>query len=376
MVVRIITATVTYFSARRAIFWVLLVLLVLLVSLLLVSKTGASGQAAEWAPFIADYSIPGSPYQVAVETPNVVWATLPEQNAIVRLVVTPPGLYDVDLFELPVAGSEPYDIAFAAGRVWVSERSGNRIGSLDAASDPATPAWTEYPIENTANSEPTGITVLVGDPIEVWFAERAGNKLGRLRVSDTNSATIDEYPLPMAMANAYPESVSATSSEQVWFSAPGISGIGRFKLSYWPWSPDAFAFVPSGLGSQPWDLELGTDGAPWVTEPHGNRVGGYAPGTLTYFNWYDLPVPGSTPYGLDIAQGIIWFTEKDGNRVGQLQPSMRILREVALPDAVPTGIAVDANGCAWIAASNQDKLISWCSPYFRFAYLPLVRRDK
>ncbi len=108
VVVRIITATVTYFSARRAMSWVLLV------SLLLVSKTGAAGQAADWAPFIADYSIPGSPYQVAVETPNVVWATLPEQNAIVRLVVTPPGLYDVDLFELPVAGSEPYDIHLLA----------------------------------------------------------------------------------------------------------------------------------------------------------------------------------------------------------------------------------------------------------------------
>jgi streptogramin lyase len=178
------------------------------------------------------------------------------------------------------------------------------------------------------------------------------------------------------MANAHLESVSATSSEQVWLSAPGISAIGRFNLSYWPWSPDAFAFLPVGSGSQPWDIKVGPDGVPWFTEPHSNRVGNYTPGTLTYFNWYELPVSSSTPYGLDIAQGVTWFTEKDGNRVGQLQPLKGILREFALPGAAPTEIAVDATGCAWIAASNQDKLISWCPPYFQFAHLPLVRRDK
>jgi streptogramin lyase len=319
------------------------------------------------ASLTAEYPVPGSPYQVAVEAPNRVWATLPAENAIVRLMVTSPGLYDVALFELPVTASEPYDIAFAAGRVWVTERSGNRIGSLDTV----TFAWTEYPIP-TADSQPTGIAVVAGNPIVVWFAERAGNKLGRLRVSDTNSATIDEFELPTG--NAYPESVSATSSEKVWFSAPGISEIGYLNLSSWPGSPPAFASRSTGLGSQPRDIEVGADGLPWFTEPHGNRVGKFAPGTLTYFTWYDLPVSGSTPYGLDIAQGAIWFTEKDGSRVGQLQPWTRILREFALPDAAPTAIAVDATGCAWIAASNQDKIISWCAPYFQSAYLSLVRR--
>lgn len=356
----------TTLPAGRAIVWILLSLLAM------ASGTRASGEPGGVASLAAEYPMPGSPYQVAVEAPNRVWATLPAENAIVRLMVTSPDLYDVALFELPVAGSEPYDIAFAAGRVWVTERSGNRIGSLDTASDPAAPVWTEYPIENTANSEPTGIAVLVGDPIEVWFAERAGNKLGRLRVSDVGSWTIDEYELPTA--NAYPESISAITSERVWFTAPGISRIGRFKLSFWPADPNAFAFASEG-GIQPWDIKVGTDGLPWFTEPHGNRIGKFSPGTLSYFRWYDLPVLSSTPYSLDIAQGAIWFTEEDGNRVGQLLP-LSGLREFALPGAAPTGIAVDATGCAWIAASNQDKLISWCSPYFQFAFLPLVRRDK
>ena len=368
VVAHIISRMMTTLPARRAIVGMLLSLLLLAMA----SGARASGEPDGAAPLTAEYPVPGSPYQVAVEAPNRVWATLPDENAIVRLIVTSPGLYDVDVasFELPVAGSEPYDIAFAAGRVWVTERSGNRIGCFDAV----TSTWTEYAVP-TADSQPTGIVVVPGNPTEVWFAERMGNKLGRLRVSNTDSYPIEEYELPTA--NAYPESVAAIASEPVWLSAPGVSLIYSFRPSRWSWSPeDAFEPMFTGNGSRPWDIEVGADGVPWFTEPHGNRVGKYTFGTLAYFTWFELPVSSSTPYGLEIAQGTTWFTEKDGNRVGQLQPVKGILREFALPGVAPTGIAVDATGCSWIAASSQDKIIRWCSPYFQFAYLPLVRRDK
>jgi streptogramin lyase len=354
-------AIMTTLSARRAIVWVLFLLA-------LVCGAGASVAAAGGGSFTAQYPVSGSPYQVAVEAPDRVWATLPAQNTIVRLTLTSPDAYDVALFVLPVANSEPYDIAFAAGRVWFTERIGNRIGSLDPASDPATPAWTEYPVPTT-DSEPTGITVLVGDPTEVWFAERAGNKLGRLRVSSAGSATMDEYELPVA--NAYPESVSALASEPIWFSAPGVSSIYRFRVSLWPWSSDAFAPVPTGSGSLPWDIKVNLDGRPWLTEPAGNRIGKYIAGTLAYFAWRVLPVPGSEPYSMDIAQGAIWFTEKNGNRVGQLMETTGTVREYALPGAAPTGIAADKMGCAWVAASGQNALVNWCPPHY---YLPLVMK--
>lgn len=363
-------ATMTTLTVRRALLWVLL-------SLAIVRGAGAFVVEAEGGPFITPFPVPGSPYQVAVEAPDRVWATLPAENAIVRLTLTSPGGYDVASFALPIADSQPYDIAFAAGKVWVTERGGNRIGCFD----PDTSGWTEYPVP-TANSEPTGIAVVVGDPVEVWFAERAGNKLGRLLVSGAGSATIDEYELPVA--NSYPESVSALASEPVWFSAPGVSSIYRFRVSYWPWSSDAFAPVPTGSGTQPWDIKVGADGVPWLTllknptppDYCGDRVGKYTPGTLALFTWQCLPVSDSGPHSLDVTQDVAWFTERNANRVGQWRWSTRTLREYALPGAVPTGIAVDATGCAWVAASGQDSLISWCPPYFHYAYLPLVMKGK
>jgi streptogramin lyase len=156
---------------------------------------------------------------------------------------------------------------------------------------------------------------------------------------------------------------------------PGVSAIYSFRPSDWPWSPDAFYPTSTGNGSQPWDIKVAADGYPWFTEPRSNRVGRYFTTTYTDIFWYSLPVLNSLPHSLDIAQGAIWFTEKDGNRVGQLQPSTSRFREFALPNAAPTGIAVDASGCAWVAASGKNALISWCPPYFRSTFLPLVMKD-
>ena len=60
-----------------------------------------------------------------------VWYTLPAQNAIGNLVVTSPGVYEVHTYPMPMTDSEPYDIAFAAGAVWVTEHLGNKIARFD-----------------------------------------------------------------------------------------------------------------------------------------------------------------------------------------------------------------------------------------------------
>ncbi len=130
-------------------------------------------------------------------------------------------------FLLPTAGSQPYDIAYAAGSIWVSEYAGNKIARFD----PVAGIWTEYPIP-TPNSKPTGLTVLAGDPIQVWFCEQAGNKLGLLTIPAAGASQFAEFPLPWTGAEL--ESIAATSSENVWFTAPGKSMVGQFALSFWP----------------------------------------------------------------------------------------------------------------------------------------------
>ena len=313
-----------------------------------------------------------------MEQPGRIWATLPAENAIIRLVVTSPGVYDVNTYQLPTASSQPYDIAYAAGAVWVTEHIGNKIARFD----PLTESWTEYPIP-TVDSRPTGLVVLPGNPVQVWFCQQVGNKLGRLRIAETGISEFDEFPLPWA--GAMMESVAAVSGETVWFTAPGVQRIARFALSRWldpvPGNPDpggAFGFAYTGVGSKPFQIKLDTEGLPWFTEPSSNRIGRFNPGTITIFEWYPVPTPDSGLAGIDVALGYAWFTERGSDRLGRLR---RIafsaqVSELPLPSAhaMPTDIAVDLDGCAWSAASGTDQIISWCPPYFRIVYLPIILR--
>ena len=346
----------------------------LLLMILLLAAPVTSVLAAGSGPLITQYPVPGNPYHVAVEQPGRIWATLPAENAIIRLVVTSPGVYEISKkYQPPTAASEPYDIVYAAGAVWITEHAGNKIARFD----PLTETWTEYPIP-TLNSQPTGLVILPGDPVQVWFCEQAGNKLGRLRIPQTGASGFDEFPLPMA--GAMMESVDAVSSEAVWFTAPGTHQIMRFQLSRWSELDPGRAFLPAytGPSSRPFAIKLDAVSQPWITDPGGNRLGRFNPGTLTVLEWYPVPTADSELAGLDYALGYVWFTGKNSNRVGRLTTINfeTQIRQVTLPapGSAPTDIAVDTAGCAWIAASGVGQVVSWCPPYFRHTYLPGVYR--
>ena len=344
--------------------------------------------AAPTFPIITEYLAGGSPFRVAVEAPGRVWYTLPAQNAIGNLVAALPSDYQVNAYPLPIADSEPYDIAYATGAVWVTERMGNKVARFD----PVAASWTEYDIP-TANSQPTGLIVLPGQPVQIWFAERAGNKLGLLAVADDLTGALVEFPLPAGSPydNAEMEDVAATSGNAVWFTLPGSELTGRFNLSLWdPANPtSAFAFqnprnypwLYPGKILRPWQIKLDGIGLPWITEPGTNQLMRFNPGTVVSWEHHPVLTPDSGLDGLYITQMdvatddvMVWYTARTASRVGQLRRvNFRTLRsELPLPASAPTDIAVDADGCAWIAAGGTNSVVRWCAPYFWRAYLPLV----
>lgn len=308
----------------------------------------------------------GTPFRVCVESPQTIWYTLPAQNALGRLTLPSLGLPSDTRHLLPTANSEPYDVACAGGLVWLTERLGNKI----AAFNPATNGWTEYTIP-TANSQPVGLEVQTGATTEVWFAERAGNKIGRLSVNAQGAGVFNEYASPVAGMQL--EDVDLASPGIVWFTAPGSRQIGRFNLNLWQ-TPGAFGFEYTGATSQPWNIAMGDAGNPWFTDRAGNRVGQFAPGTQTNIIWYPLPGTNSQPSAIETYAGKVWFSEIGRQRVARLEPPATTVREQLVTGSAFTGISFDANACAWLADSAQNRLVRWCSPYFRAIYLPLIRR--
>ena len=335
--------------------------------------------AAGSVQLVTEYSLPGSPFRVAVQDATHIWVTLPAQNKIARLQVSSPSLHDVQTYELRTAASHPYDIVYAAGSVWVSEHAGNQIARFD----PVANTWTEYPIPTPA-SQPTGLTVLAGDPIQVWFCEQASNKLGLLTITAAGVSQFAEFPLPLTWAGAQMENIAATSSDNVWFTVPGRKAIAQFSLSDWQIDPlRAFDFQPTTTPLQPaptspYDIKIDGEGYPWFTEPVTNRIGRFNPATTTDFEWYWVRTANSGLAGLDLAFGYAWFTEQTAGRMGRLLKVdyMGRVNQQPLPGAnpAPTDIAMGPDGCAWVSASGTDALVSWCAPYFGQLYLPLVQR--
>jgi streptogramin lyase len=344
------------------------ILLLLVLMVIPFSAAFAAGPAG----VTTTYLLPGSPLHVAIEGAGRVWVTLPAQNAIGRLEVTSPGMFNVQTYQLPTLASHPYDIVYAAGSVWVTENTGNKIARFD----PVAETWMEYQIPTDA-SQPTGLTVLAGDPIQVWFCEQASSKLGLLTITAAGASHVAEFPLPWTGAEL--ESVAATSSENVWFTAPGKSIVGQFALSAWPDPVEAFGWAPTGTGTRPHDIKIDGENLPWFTEPVSNRIGRVSPATTTNFEWYPVRTSQSGLMGLDIALGYVWFTEYYSGRVGQLQKVgfAGKIHEQPVPGvgSAPTDVAVGPDGCAWISASGVNTLVSWCPPYFRELYLPLIQRN-
>jgi virginiamycin B lyase len=324
--------------------------------------------AAAQGTFFSEWAIPGSPYSLAVQSPDTVWVTLPAQNAIARLQRTPQGAGNVQLYPVPTANAEPYDIAFAAGAVWFTERLGNRIGRLD----PATGAIIEY-IVPTAGSQPTGIAVWPGTPVRVWFAERNGNALGQLAWTNATTFAFTEYPMPWA--NSQPEAVAVGEESTVWFTAPGSGRVGLFRPATWP-NSNAYYGVGAGVGSKPWGLTVtqGESGFPWLTELQTDRVGVYMPQTFSDIRWFRPPSPNSDPWDIAVYGELTGFVERAGNHIALLSSRTGVIREFPLPGAGPTSIDFDVNGCAWVAENAANKIARLCAPNFSMLRLPVTQR--
>jgi virginiamycin B lyase len=265
-------------------------------------------------------------------------------------------------YDLPAAGGarEPWGLALdAAGNVWFAETAADQIGKLD----PATGMVTEYG-GLAAGSRPWGVAVSNG---VVWFTERAAAQIGRL---DPASGQVLEYALPST--GAYPGGI-AVYGDYVWFAETGVDLLGMFQIS-----KEVFREFHTTLPYEepllaPEDVTVISGGNPWLTNTGGNGIALFRFSTLQSFYTLEVPTPNSEPYGI-AADGTkaIWFTERVGNKVGRYGPQ-DVIVEYALPTpgSQPTDVVADGEGCAWYAAPGSDRIGRICPEY---TYLPLVLR--
>ena len=335
--------------------------------------------------FVDEFPLPGDPENIVVQAAGRVWFTMPETNAIGSLVVTSAANYTVKTYPLPNSGSFPYDLVFDGDEtIWFTQRHGNRIGRINVNSGQI----QEYTIP-TANSEPTGIDI--GSDGRIWFSEHAGNKLGTF---NPQTETFVERPYPSAGTMAEDVAVApggcGSGSGCVWTTSPAKNQVIAWVFNTQDFLPVTTVDLLSGVVAEPWHATIDAFNVVWMTTRAGNRVGRYAPGTITVWRWFTAPTANSNPTGIAYQfranQQYIWFTEQASGKVGQLVlkatgDHLR-LREYALPaasgqaaSAEPDGIAADDQGYVWIADAGGQRILRWRAPYLEL-YLPRVAQPE
>ena len=334
-------------------------------------STPLEGPFLIYLPLISSGQVEG-PKNIAVEAPGRVWFTLPTASAIGSLVVTSTVDFAYTLYRPPTPQSQPYDLLYNRGAIWFTQRNGNKIGRLDVG----TGAFQEYPIP-TPKSRPTGIALAPDGTI--WFLEQAANKLGRL---DPATGAIQEHPIPPGLfftLTPQVEDIAVQNNNMIWFTAPGADAVGNYQVDI-----DRFFREQGGFGSRPTALLFDASRRLWITAAGTNRIGRYAPGTITRWAWYNIPTSDSEPVGLvhQTVDGnpVLWFTSNRTSQVGRLtvRPSGNLdsMVQVQLPTAGsgPWGVAVDGAGHVWIAQSDVNQVAEWRPPYFWMLYLPMAQQ--
>jgi virginiamycin B lyase len=189
------------------------------------------------------------PQGIASGPDGNIWFTERIRNAIVKL--TPSGTFT--FYTIPTADANPAGItAGPDGALWFAEFNGNQIGRIDVSGN-----ITEF---GPLSGSPDRITP--GPDGNLWFTEPFpfDNRIGRI----TPSGTITEFPLPTP--TAHPRDIVAGPDGNLWFTEYNAGQLAQI-------TPEGVVTEVQKVRGGPWGIGNGADGAIWLTQIDGNRVG-------------------------------------------------------------------------------------------------------
>ncbi|MGH9223510.1 MAG: virginiamycin B lyase family protein [Acidimicrobiales bacterium] len=204
----------------------------------------------------------------------------------------------------------------------------------------STPAMTEY----TFPGPGLPASVAPGEDGSVWFTDSDLRSIVHLRVN--GAAT--RYQLPEGV---YPGSIARGATGDLWFTDAATT-VDRHRGSPEPPAPNIGRLTPEGalslfplptreqhhlggpgMGSLPFAITAGPDGAMWFTEAGADQIGRItADGGITEF-----PLPGrSTMHAHPTAivtgpDGAIWFAQPLRESLGRIDVSTNAISEFPLP---------------------------------------------
>ena len=154
----------------------------------------------------------------------------------------------------------------------------------------------------------------------------------------------------MAGGGDIPTAVAVGPDGSVWFTIDNSNAIGVLRDSI-------VQRIAKGRDNlEPLGLAVAPDGHVWFTDALADSIGQLSPdGSIEL-----TPLPtGVTQFGrLSVApDGGVWFADSWTNSVVRLKDGIFTPYVARTPNAGPFGVTVDANGVAWAALQNANKLV-------------------
>lgn len=200
------------------------------------------------------------------------------------------------------------------GQLWFTLNHSSQIARLDPATG-ALRTWDVLSVEGERAPHPYSLAV-TPEGI-VWFgAALYGGVVGSL---DPTSGAVTTHQLGKPTAQI--TSMVSDKSGNIWFTELQFNRLGHINTR-----TGAVAEItlpePVGTTTGNYALDVGPDGAVWITSFDANAIIRYAPESDT-FTFYTLLIPNSVPFGMVVApDGTIWFTSdgEPNDYIGHIFP--------------------------------------------------------
>lgn len=200
--------------------------------------------------------------------------------------------------------------------------------------------FVEYPM---ADPHDGPMAIAAGADGTVWFTIDQANAIGRLR-----GGRVELLPTPGR--NYEPLGLAIAADGSAWYTDIKAGAVVRVSPS-----GEVTQFVLDSAIVRLGRVAIAPDGSLWIADATGAGITELKDGTFTH---HEIGSAGGGPYGVAVtSDGTVWATLQGGDKLVRIEPDGAIATvDLSRPSAVPTDIAVGADGSVWFLQFRANRI--------------------
>jgi streptogramin lyase len=224
--------------------------------------------------------------------------------------------------------------------LWVLQKHG-RISRVS-------PTGVTDELENVGVLSVSGLTAGPSGETAMWFGGPEQDLIGRVTTAAT--PTFSGFGAGIT-AGAEPTDITAGPDGNLWFTEPGIGGVGRMTTG------GIVTEFTAGItaGAEPTDITAGPDGDLWFTEANENAIGRITTAGVVTQVTAGIPAGAEPSAIVEGPADSLWFTEPGIGAIGQITTAGVVTQYTGgiTAGAEISSITEGPDGNIWFTETNE-----------------------